>query len=91
MSDFLDEIEEKERLKGDVKIPFRVLLRRMLAYVRPEIGSFILAGFLILLNVGLDIVIPLLFSRITDTLASEIIELRTVILLAAGTFVCNIV
>ena len=52
MSDFLDEIEEKERLKGDVKIPFRVLLRRMLAYVRPEIGSFILAGFLILLNVG---------------------------------------
>ena len=87
MSDFLDEIEEKERLKGDVKIPFRVLLRRMLAYVRPEIGSFILAGFLILLNVGLDIVIPLLFSRITDTLASEIIELRTVILLAAGTFV----
>ena len=91
MADFLDETEEKERLKGDKKIPFRILLRRMLAYVRPEIGSFIFAGFLLVLNVALDVVIPLIFSRITDTLTSEIIDLRTVILLAVGAFVIGAV
>ena len=65
MPEFMEEEDQKERLKGDKKIPARILIRRMLAYVRPEIGSFIFAGFLILLNVALDIVIPLLFSRIT--------------------------
>ena len=88
MPDVFDE-EEKERLKGDVKIPFRVLIRRMLAYVRPEIGSFILAGFLLLLNVALDVAIPLVFSRVTDTLTSEVIDLRLVIMLAAGAFVID--
>ena len=87
MADFYDEEDQKERLKGDKKIPFRILLRRMLAYVRPEIGSFIFAGFLILVNVGLDVVIPLLFSRSTDALTSEYIDLRVVILVAVGTFV----
>ena len=91
MADFLDETEEKERLKGDKKIPFRILFRRMLAYVRPEIGSFVLAGFLLLLNVALDVVIPLIFSRVTDALTSEIIHLRTVILLAVGAFVVGAV
>ena len=63
----------------------------MLAYVRPEIGSFIFAGFLLLLNVALDVVIPLLISRITDSLTAELIDLRTVIMLAAGTFLIGAV
>lgn len=91
MPDFLEETDEKERLRGDKKIPFRILLRRMLAYVRPEIGSFVFAGFLLILNVALDVVIPLIFSRVTDTLTSEIINLRTVILLAVGAFVIGAV
>ena len=86
MAEFMEEEDEKERLKGDKKIPARILFRRMLAYVRPEIGSFIFAGFLLVLNVVLDIVIPLLISRITDSLTEELIDLRTVIMLAAGTF-----
>ena len=90
MPEIMDEEDEKERLKGDKKIPARILIRRMLAYVRPEIGSFIFAGFLILLNVALDIVIPLLFSRITDNLTSEVIDLRLVVMLAVGTFVIGV-
>ena len=91
MPEFMEEENEKERLKGDKKIPARILFRRMLAYVRPEIGSFVLAGFLLLLNVALDVVIPLIISRITDGLTSEIIHLRTVIMLAAGTFLIGAV
>ena len=87
MAEFMEEEDQKERLKGDKKIPARILIRRMLRYVRPERRSFVFAGFLILLNVALDVVIPLLFSRITDELTSELIDLRTVIMLAVGTFV----
>ena len=91
MAEFMEEEDQKERLKGDKKIPARILLKRMLAYVRPEIGSFIFAGFLLLLNVALDIVIPLIVSRITDSLTADLIDLRTVIMLAAGTFVIGAV
>ena len=86
MAEFMEEEDQKERLKGDKKIPVRVLFKRMLAYVRPEIKSFVFAGFLLILNVALDIVIPLLISRITDDLTSELIDLRTVVMLAVGTF-----
>ena len=91
MAEFMEEEDQKERLKGDKKIPARILFKRMLAYVRPEIGSFIFAGFLLLLNVALDIVIPLIVSRITDSLTADLIDLRTVIMLAAGTFVIGAV
>ena len=30
MDDFMDEFDEKDRLKGDKKIPARILIRRML-------------------------------------------------------------
>ena len=91
MAEFMEEEDQKERLKGDKKIPAGILFKRMLAYVRPEIKSFIFAGFLLLLNVALDVVIPLLVSRITDSLTEELIDLRTVIMLAVGTFVIGAV
>ena len=91
MAEFMEEEDQKERLKGDKKIPVRILFRRMLAYVRPEIRSFIFAGFLLLLNVALDIVIPLIVSRITDSLTEELIDLRTVVMLAVGAFLIGAV
>ena len=91
MAEFMEEEDQKERLKGDKKIPARILIRRMLAYVRPEIRSFIFAGFLLLLNVALDIVIPLIVSRITDSLTEELIDLRTVVMLAVGAFLIGAV
>ena len=90
MAEFMEEEDQKERLKGDKKIPVRVLFKRMLAYVRPEIRSFVFAGFLLLLNVALDIVIPLIVSRITDSLTEELIDLRTVVMLAVGAFLIGV-
>ena len=31
--------DELERLKGDKKIPLHILMKRVLAYVRPELAS----------------------------------------------------
>jgi len=62
--------EDTEKLKGDHKLPAKVLWSRLLHFIRPELWHFVLALILILINVGLDIVTPLLVSKITDLLAS---------------------
>jgi ATP-binding cassette subfamily B protein len=83
--------DEKEKLKGDVKIPTAQLLRRTLAYVRPELGGFILAGLLILVNVGLDVIMPYFMKSITDNLISDSIDLRYIITLAVLSMVIAVV
>ena len=76
------DLDEKEKLKGDKKIPLGQLLRRTLTYIRPELGSFIIAGLLIIVNVALDIALPLLISKMTDNLTSDNIDLHFIITLA---------
>ena len=42
--------EELMTLKGDKKIPLRVLFKRTMHYVKPELLSFILAFVFLILN-----------------------------------------
>ena len=65
------DIDEKDRLKGDKKIPFKVFVKRVLKYLKPETKRFVLAGILILINVGLDVVLPLITAQVTNNLTSE--------------------
>ncbi|MBR6410991.1 MAG: ABC transporter ATP-binding protein [Clostridia bacterium] len=67
----MHDTEEAERLKGDRKIPLGSLLRRTVRYARPELSRFLLSGLLILVNVGLDIILPLFTKDITETLTGE--------------------
>ena len=60
--------EETLKLKGDKKIPLNIMLKRTMKYLRPEALSFIIAIILIAINVGLDVILPLFISKITDTL-----------------------
>lgn len=68
-----------EKLKGDVHIPTKDMLKRINRYLKPEIGKFVGAMLLILLNVILDIVLPLFVSKITDNLKSQDINLEFII------------
>ena len=61
--------EDNEKLFGDKKIPSRIMIRRLWHYIGPEWKSFALALFLILINVGIDVVLPLFFRNFTNTLA----------------------
>ncbi|MBP5289225.1 MAG: ABC transporter ATP-binding protein [Clostridia bacterium] len=91
MDDFIDEYDEKDRLKGDKKIPFREFTRRVFRYLKPETGRFVLAFVLLIINVGLDIILPLLTGRMTDHLTSGSLDLRYLIILALVYFgVCQI-
>lgn len=80
-------MEEFEKLKGDSHIPLSVMLKRIFRYMRPELGKLIFAAVLIVVNVVLDVILPLFLSGITDHLKSEHILLGFVVGLAVCYFV----
>lgn len=71
--------DELEKLKGDKKLPLKEIIRRTLKYIKPERGSFILALFLVALNVFLDTISPLFTSRITDELVKDSINIKLIL------------
>ncbi len=79
--------EELEKLKGDVKLPLSVIIRRTLRYISSEKGGFILSLFLLLSNVVLDSISPLFTSRITDELVRDNINLKLIMDLVILSFV----
>lgn len=56
------------RLKGDHKIPRKELTKHLYHFIKPELLKFLLAMLLIVINVGLDIVCPLIISKHTEVL-----------------------
>ena len=84
-------MDNQEYLKGDHKIPLKILLKRIYYYLKPEAKYFILALFLIVLNVILDIVSPLFTSRITNELSLDNINIRFIIGLVVLSFVITVI
>ena len=76
--------EEIEKLKGDHHIPRKVMFKRTLKYVKPEIWSILFALLLVLINVGIDIAFPILMSRLTDNLQSPDISMKIILMIAFG-------
>lgn len=85
-------INEVEKLKGNVHIPTKVMLKRINNYLKPEIARFVGAMLLIVVNVVLDIILPLFVSRITNNLKSDSINLQFIVGMAIAYLaigVCN--
>ena len=78
--------DELEKLKGDVKLPLGVIIRRTLKYISSEKGGFILSLLLLILNVALDSISPLFTSRITDELVRDNINIRLILNLVLLSF-----
>ena len=76
--------DDNEKLFGDKKIPFKVMVKRIGDYVIPEWKAFALAFFLILLNVGTDIVLPLFVKQFTDWIKDTSIPLAYILGLSFG-------
>lgn len=58
--------------------------KRMFTYVKPEMGWLILAFLLILVNIAIDISLPLFLSKLTDNLQSANISLKVILMIAIG-------
>lgn len=84
-------VEDIMKLKGDKKIPLKVMMKRTWKYVKPELWSLIIASILILINVGIDIALPLFMSTLTNNLNSVDRSLKVVIFIAVGYFSLSLI
>ena len=57
---------EKEMLFGDVKIPPKKLMNRLWKYIRPVIWPLVFSFVLLIINVVVDIYLPLLLSKFIE-------------------------
>ncbi len=80
-----------EKLKGDKKIPLKIMIKRIFKYVKPEIWNFLLSFGLLVLNVALDIVLPMVLGEITNALKLSSIDLNYVLLMASAYFAIGVV
>ena len=76
--------EDNEKLFGDKKIPMNIMIKRLMRYILPEWKSFLLAFFLIVLNVGVEVILPLFLKEFTDAIADYNTALSFVIGLSLG-------
>ncbi len=83
--------KELEKLMGDKKIPLTTLFKRTFHYVKPELPRFLFALFLILINVGIDVVLPLIISKITTNLKSDYLDLILILVLVMGYFLLSLI
>ena len=83
--------EETEKLFGDKKIPPKQMFKRLAHYVLTEWKAFALALFLILVNVAIDVILPLFLREFTNKVADINTALSFIIGLSIGYFSLSIV
>ena len=76
--------EDTEKLFGDKKIPMKIMIKRLMRYILPEWKSFLLAFFLIILNVGVEVILPLFLKEFTDAIADYNTALSFIVCLSLG-------
>lgn len=75
--------EETSKLFGEHKLPFKDLTRRLKKYIKPEIGSLIIALVLVMFAVGVNVILPYLAKIITENLEkSDQIEFKVILIFA---------
>ena len=79
--------EDNEKLFGDKKIPAKIMFKRLAHYFLPEWKNFLLAFILIVLNVGLDVIMPLVIKEFTAVVKDAGTNLKYIIGLAIGYFI----
>ena len=83
--------ENKSKLIGDVKLPFRVLFKRTFKYLKPHLWKIILALLLIVLGLAFEIVVPLIYRDIIDNLNSNNIAIHLLPWAIVVYFSCTLV
>ena len=83
--------EDNEKLFGDKKIPMKVMFKRLMHYILPEWKAFTLAFLLIIINVAIDVALPLALRYTTDELGKVSPSLSFVINLTAGWFALSVI
>ena len=87
--------DKKQAIGFDRHMKDSVIIKRLLRYAKPYVGSFILVGFIMLVGIAYDIVSPLLLGKATDLISQkggfELPKLYTLVALYAGILVVSMV
>ena len=83
--------EDTEKLFGDKKLPPKVMFKRLAHYVLPEWKYFVVAFIFIILNVGLEVILPLFIRQFTNVFAKDNVTLSIVLGIAIGYFSVSVV
>ena len=83
--------EDLDKLKGDRKLPRKILFKRTWQYVKKEWVSFLFAFLLVFVGVAIDIVFPLFMQHLTNTLQNPTDQtLKIILMIAIGQVVLDI-
>ena len=83
--------EDNEKLFGDKKIPLKVMFKRLMHYILPEWKAFAVAFLLIIINVAIDVALPLALRYTTDELGKASPSLSFIINLTVGWFALSVI
>lgn len=84
--------EDLDKLKGDRKLPRKVLFKRTWAYVKHEWVSLLFAFLLVFVGVAIDIVFPLFMRHLTNTLQNPTNEsMKIIIMIAVGQVALSVI
>ena len=83
--------EDNEKLFGDKKIPLKVMFKRLMHYILPEWKAFAVAFLLIIINVAIDVALPLALRYTTDELGKASPSLSFIINLTIGWFALSVI
>ena len=78
--------EDNEKLFGDKKIPPKVMFKRLWSYIKPEWKSFGLAFLLIIINVAIDVILPLFIEEHTRAISDSNTVFNYILALVGGYF-----
>lgn len=85
-------MDDREKLIGDKKYPLKEIFKKSLKYFKDVKFYVIFALLIILINVGLDIILPLLVEQVIDNLKDPInIALKVIISVAISYFVISLI
>ncbi|HHX00433.1 MAG TPA: ABC transporter ATP-binding protein [Acholeplasmataceae bacterium] len=74
-----------------VKITDRKLLSRLFMYAKGQEGKFVLAIFLMLIAVGIDLLLPILIGRAAGLLDSDVIDFTRIIYVLIAYAICLVI
>lgn len=85
-------MDDKEKLVGDKKYPLKEIFKKCYKYFKEVRLLIIFALLIILINVGLDIILPLLVEQVVDNLKDPVnIALKVVISVSVSYFVISLI
>jgi len=85
--------DKKESIGFERNMKDGEIVKRLLRYAKPHIGSFIIVGLLMLFSISYDIISPLLVGRLQGILKEkfEMSELLVMVVLYAGVLIVSLV